>query len=106
MNGLNSLIIEGNLISREREENTFKFMVAYNHFYKDENGNKRNETSYFDVEAYGKLADFCEQQFQKGCGVRIVGRLKQKRWTDESGKHQSRIFIVAEHVEFKFRISK
>lgn len=101
MNGLNSLIIEGNLISREREGNTFKFIVAYNRFYKDENGNKQNETSFFDIECYGKLADFCEQQFKKGRGIRIVGRLKQKRWTDNCGKVQSRIVIIAKHVELK-----
>jgi single-strand DNA-binding protein len=38
--------------------------------------------------------------------VRVVGRLKQDKWTDPDGKPHSRIFIVAEHVEFKPQIKK
>ena len=37
----------------------------------------------------------------QGRGVRIVGRLKQDRWKDENGKNHSKVFIVAEHVDFK-----
>jgi single-strand DNA-binding protein len=33
--------------------------------------------------------------------VRVVGRLKQDRWTDPEGKGRSKVLIVAEHVEFK-----
>ncbi len=35
-----------------------------------------------------------------------MGRLKQDKWTDADGKPHSRIFIVAEHVEFKPQIKK
>jgi single-strand DNA-binding protein len=38
--------------------------------------------------------------------VRVVGRLKQDRWTDADGKPRSRIEIVAEHVEFKPQLKK
>lgn len=38
--------------------------------------------------------------------MRVVGRLKQDRWTDADGKGHSRIFIVAEHVEFKPQLKK
>lgn len=92
MNQLNNLIIEGNLVNWKREENVFNFIIEYNRFYKDENGDKQNETSFFNVECYGKLADFCEQRFKKGRGIRIVGRLKQV---------ESKIVIIAEHVELK-----
>lgn len=33
--------------------------------------------------------------------VRVVGRLKQNRWTDKDGKRTSRINVVADHVEFR-----
>jgi single-strand DNA-binding protein len=33
--------------------------------------------------------------------VRVVGRLKQERWTGPDGKAQAKILIVAEHVEFR-----
>jgi hypothetical protein len=35
---------------------------------------------------------------EKRPGGRIVGRLKQDKWTDADGKPRSRIFIVTEHV--------
>ena len=48
----------------------------------------------------------CGEYLKKGRGVRVVGRLKQDRWTDADGKGRSRIFIVAEHVEFKPQLKK
>lgn len=92
MNCFNSLIVEGNLVHGKREENVFKFAIKYNHFHKDSDGNEHIETSFFDIECYGKLADLCEKQFQKDRGVRLIGRLKQV---------ESKVVIVAEHVEFK-----
>jgi single-strand DNA-binding protein len=38
---------------------------------------------------------------KKGRGVRVVGRLKQDRWTNPEGQGRSKIQIVAEHMEFK-----
>ena len=53
------------------------------------------------MEAWSKLGLACSQNLKKGRGVRVVGRLKQDRWTDAAGKLRSRVMIVAEHVEFK-----
>ena len=33
--------------------------------------------------------------------MRVVGRLKQDRWEDDSGQRRSRVDVIAEHVEFK-----
>ena len=38
--------------------------------------------------------------------MRVVGRLKQDRWTGNDGKPRSRISIVAEHVEFRPEFKK
>lgn len=35
-----------------------------------------------------------------------MGRLKQNRWQDQNGKWQSRVSVVAEHVEFKAKVEK
>jgi len=47
-----------------------------------------------------RLAEVCAEYLKKGRGVRVVGRLKQDKWTDADGKPHSRVHIVAEHVEF------
>jgi single-strand DNA-binding protein len=52
------------------------------------------------------LAEVCGEYLKKGRGVRIVGRLAQDRWTDPEGKPRSKVYIVAEHVEFKPQFNK
>ena len=37
---------------------------------------------------------------RKGMPVRVIGRLKQERWKNEDGKQVSKIFVVAQHVDF------
>ena len=37
----------------------------------------------------------------KGRDVRVVGRLKQDTWKDENGKTMSKVYVVAEHIEYK-----
>ena len=57
--------------------------------------------SYFDVTTWARLAEVCGEYLKKGRGVRVVGRLKQDRWTSPEGQGRSKVSIVAEHVEFK-----
>lgn len=111
MNQLNSLIIEGN-VTREPEfketANGHKICnipVAVNRFYKNTDGEGVNEVSFFNIETFGKMAEACQKNCDKGRGIRVVGRLKQSRWTNSEGKTASRISIIAEHVEFKKRLA-
>jgi len=107
MNQLNSVLLEGNLV-RDPEvkiigsgSSVCNFTLASNRFYKKENEKEhQKEVSYFDVEVWSKLAENCERYLQKGSGVRVVGRLKQDRWSDDQGKNRSKIRVVGEQVEF------
>ena len=106
MNALNSMLLEGNVVRDAVLKKTPKgtsvctFSVASNRYYIQDN-TRTKETSYFDVETWGKLAESCGKNCTKGRGVRIVGRMKQDRWVGSDGKNYSRIKLVAEHVEFK-----
>ena len=111
MNNLNSVLIEGNLV-RDPEYRTTpkgtpvcKISLASNRFFKQESGMEK-ETSFFDVESWGKLAEIVNAKGRKGRGVRVVGRLKQERWQNAEGKNLSRVFIVAEHIEFRPEFKK
>ena len=53
-----------------------------------------------------KGAAVCGEYLKKGRGVRVVGRLKQDRWTSPEGQPRSKVSIVAEYVEFKPRAKK
>jgi len=103
MNMLNSLIIEGAVedVKKSAAINTVSMTVKSIRNFKGSDGNVLDEISYFDCECYGNLADTVEKWAEKDRGIRIVGRLKQKRWTDDSGKTCSKIVIIAEHIEFK-----
>ncbi len=109
MNALNSILVEGNLV---KDPNTktlpsgsqvCAFTLATNRYYKSGEQGMEEEVSYFDVEAWSRLASTCSQYLKKGRGVRVVGRLKQDRWTDQEGKQKAKVKIVAEHVEFSPR---
>jgi len=106
MNDLNSVLIEGNLTRDPTVAATPKgtpvcnFSVASNRYYYVDK-EKQEEVSFFDVEAWSKLAERCGGELTKGRGVRVVGRLKQDRWQDKEGNPRSRTKVVAEHVEFR-----
>lgn len=106
MNMMNSLITEGKITKdievKELLNGTkvVRFKIAVSRYFKLADGSTRDEISYFDVECYGNTADIAEKHIVEGRGVRVVGRLKQERWSDETGKVHSRVFIVGEHIEF------
>ena len=107
MNALNSIIIEGNL-TRDPEVKDLgnggkvcTLSIAVNRTYKAADGSMVDEVSYFEIDAFGNMADACLKSASKGRGIRVVGRLKQNRWTDNEGKSHSKVIIIAEHIEFK-----
>ena len=106
MNSLNSILLEGNLVGDPEVSRTpkgtsvCKFAIASNRFFKMENEYQK-EVSFFGVTTWSRLADVCGEYLKKGRGVRIVGRLKQDRWKDKDGRNQSRIYVIADHIEFK-----
>jgi single-strand DNA-binding protein len=106
MNNLNSILIEGNLVRDPLLRSTAKgtplctFSLASNRFFRQESGLEK-EVSFFEVETWAKLAENCYSMGRKGRGVRVVGRLKQDRWSGPDGKGRSKVTIVAEHVEFR-----
>jgi len=107
MNPLNSSLIEGIIDSTPELRTTPKgttvcvFSIESTRFYKDDNGKLTSETSVFDIEAWGRLAEKCDKELSIGRGVRVVGRLKQDRWAGSDGLPHSRVKVIAEHVEIK-----
>lgn len=103
MNQINSLIIEGIAENFKSNEKRAEFQISVKRFYRNADGEKVEETSVFDCEAWGSLKDCLVRVFGEKSErpIRIVGRLKQNRWKDENGKCHSKAVIVCEHIEFK-----
>lgn len=73
------------------------FAIAVNKFYKNDNGEKQEIVSYFDITLYGKTAETLQQYLLKGKQVGIDGELKQDRW-EKDGQHFSRVHVIADNV--------
>ena len=101
MNMLNSLILEGVVTGEPHLVETsdvLNFTVETTRYYKNRAGEDVEEKSQFKVVVYGRM---CKLSLKDGVGVRIVGRLKQNKWTDSEGASHSEVQIVAEHIEFR-----
>ena len=107
MRGFSKAIITGNL-TRDPELRTTPsgtsvcgFSVAVNRVYKDSNGEQKEDVSYIDCSAWGKLGEMINQYAKKGSGVLVSGRLDQRSWEDKTdGKKRSRVEIVVEDFNF------
>jgi single-strand DNA-binding protein len=111
LNNLNSVLIEGNLVRDPELKYTPKgaavcdFVLASNRYFKQDEETQK-EVSFFEVTTWSRLAEVCGEYLKKGRGVRVVGRLKQDRWSSPEGQPRSKVSIVAEHVEFKPQLKK
>ena len=107
MCNLNSLILEGRLLENAELTETLEgsaicnFFIGVSRTYKGRTGNDVEEVSTFKIGCYGAMARSLAQKLTKDTEVRVVGRLKQHRWTDKDGKKWSEIVVVAEHIEIR-----
>jgi single-strand DNA-binding protein len=75
--------------------------LAVNQRYTTSEGEKREETTFVDCEAWGRTAEVMSQYLGKGRPVLIEGRLKLDQWQDkESGQNRSRLVVVVENFQF------
>ena len=110
MNNLNSVILEGVIISCNYSENS-DFSVAtlnvlFNRSFVDRNNQLITETSTMKVLCYEKLAKSCHKNATPDRGIRIVGRLRQEKFKEQDGRVTSEIVLIAEHIEFKPKTQK
>lgn len=66
-----------------------------------QDGQKREEVTFVDVDAFGKQAEAIGQYFKKGRGILLEGRLKLDQWDDkQTGQKRSRLGVVLESFTF------
>lgn len=68
--------------------------------WKDKNtGEKREETEWHRVVIYGRLAEIAGEYCKKGRSVYIEGRLKTRKWQDQSGVDKYTTEIIADQMQ-------
>ena len=76
--------------------------LAVNRKYRDSKTNElREETTFVDIDVWGKQAETVGQYLSKGRPVFVEGRLKLDQWDDkQTGQKRSKLKVVAERVQF------
>jgi single-strand DNA-binding protein len=102
-NDLNKVVLIGRLtrdpeLKQIGETTVGKFSLAVGSSYKKGN-EKVDETSFFDCEVWGKLADVLGQYATKGKQIAIEGKLKQDTWDTQDGKKASKVKIRVENFQ-------
>ncbi|RMG89391.1 MAG: single-stranded DNA-binding protein [Chloroflexi bacterium] len=102
--GLNKVMIIGH-VGREPEMRytpsgrpVTSFSVATSRTWTTADGERREETEWFNVVAWGTLAEICKTHLTKGQQVYVEGRLQTRGWEDENGKKHFRTELVANEM--------
>lgn len=107
MANLNKVMLIGNLTRDPELRQTPKgtavaqFGLAVNRSFRGEDGQSREETTFVDLEAWGKQAEVISKYLSKGRPVFIEGRLKLDQWEDKNGGgKRSKMRVVVENFQF------
>jgi single-strand DNA-binding protein len=74
--------------------------LAVNRIYSTEQGERREETTFVDVELWGRQAEIAGEYLKKGRPVYIEGRLKLDTWDDkQTGQKRSKMRVVCENLQ-------
>jgi len=66
-----------------------------------QSGQRKEETEWHDIEAWGKAAEACGEYVKKGTRLYVEGRIRTDHWEDkQSGQSRSRVKVVAETLRF------
>ncbi len=74
------------------------FTVATSRSWNTSDGERHNETEWFNIVTWGNLAEICKQYLTKGQQVYIEGRLQTRKWDDSEGTKHTSIEIVANEM--------
>jgi single-strand DNA-binding protein len=103
---LNKIIVIGNLGKDPEMRYTpsgqavTSFSVASNRSYTMASGERREETEWFNVNAWGKLGELCNQYLTKGRQVYVEGRLRSRSYEARDGQQRFVNEINLSDVQF------
>lgn len=106
MASFNKVILLGNL-TRDPETrvtangNTIcKLGMAVSRVYSTRDGERREETTFVDIDAFGKQAEVITKYMRKGRPLMVEGRLKLDQWETNEGQKRSKLGVVLENFQF------
>lgn len=76
------------------------FSVAVSRRWNSSEGQQQEETEWFNVVTWNKLAEVCNQSLTKGRSVYVEGRLRSRSWDGQDGQKHYRTELIAQTVQF------
>jgi single-strand DNA-binding protein len=104
--GLNKIMVIGNLGTDPEMRYTpsgkpvTTFRLACTRSFRNDDGSRRDETEWFTIVAWERLAEQCNQFLSKGRRAYIEGRFRSRRWEGQDGQPRFVNEIVANSVLF------
>jgi single-strand DNA-binding protein len=104
MAGLNKVMLIGNLGKDPEMRYTANgkavttFSLAVSRQFSGGEGERREETEWFDIVTWERTAELCSQFLQKGRQTYIEGRLHTRSWEGQDGQKKYRTEVIAERV--------
>ncbi len=102
----NRVFLGGNL-TRDPElrytpsnQSVVSFGLAINRKYTTSSGEKKDEVTFVDCEAWGKTAENIGQYFTKGRPIFVEGRLKLETWQTKEGDNRSKMKVIVDQFQF------
>ena len=102
--GLNKVLLIGNLGKDPEMKYTPQgtpittFSLAVSRSRKSPEGQNIDETEWFRVVAWERLAETCNEYLRKGSKVYIEGRLQTRKWTGQDGQERQTVEVVAQEM--------
>lgn len=106
MASLNKVFLIGNLTRDPELRMTPKgtaictFGLAVNRQFRDEAGGTREETTFVDLEAWGKTGELVSKYLTKGSPAMVEGRLRFDSWESKTGEKRNKLKVVVDNVQF------
>lgn len=106
MASLNRVVLVGNLTrdidlrSTPSGKSVTTLRIAVNRRWKKESGETVDNADYFNVVAWGKLAELCNEYIGKGSPIAVDGRLQSRSWETQEGQKRATVEVVAENIQF------
>lgn len=75
------------------------FGMAVNRTFRGADDETREETTFVDIEAWGKQAEIISKYCVKGGPLFVEGRLKLDSWESKEGEKRSKLKVVLENMQ-------
>jgi len=77
-----------------------KLSIATNRVFQTKDGEKKEEVTYVDIDAFGRQAETISKHMAKGRSLLVEGRLKLESWETPQGDKRSKLGVVLENFQF------